>query len=141
MGRETNRIRVLLAEGRPDVRSALRLLLEQESNVTIDSEVTKVDDLLTQLEKRCADLVLLDWELPGLKPENLLSSIRQGCPELKVIAISSRPESRKNALGAGADMFVSKADAPETLLEAISSFLNHTSEKSCEYTNHEQKHV
>ncbi|NQT73748.1 MAG: response regulator transcription factor [Chloroflexi bacterium] len=134
-------MRVLLAEGRPDVRSALRLLLEQESGVTIESEVTRVEDLLAQLEKRCADLVLLDWELPGLKPENLLSSIHHCCPELKIIAISGRPESRKNALGAGADMFVSKADAPETLLEAISSFLNHTSEKSCEYTNHEQKGV
>ncbi|MCP4607511.1 MAG: response regulator transcription factor, partial [Planctomycetes bacterium] len=68
-------MRVLLAEGRPDVRSALRLLLEQESDLTIESEVTRVDDLLAQLEKRCVDLVLLDWELPGLKPESLLSSI------------------------------------------------------------------
>ncbi len=141
MGREIEGMRVLLAEGRSDVRSALRLLLEQESNVTIDSEVTKVDDLLKQLKKRCADLVLLDWELPGLKPENLLSSIREGCPELKVIAISGRPESRKNALGAGADMFVSKTDAPERLLEAISSFLNDDIQPSSEYTNHEQKDV
>lgn len=124
MGRETKGMRVLLAEGRPDVRSALRLLLEQEPGVIIESEVTKSDDLLAQLGKRCADLVLLDWELPGLKPKNLLSSIRQGCPELKIIVISGRPESRQNALRAGSDAFVSKADAPERLLEAISDFRN-----------------
>ncbi|MFC2027370.1 response regulator transcription factor [Chloroflexota bacterium] len=135
-------MRVLLAEGRPDVRSALRLLLEQESEVTIECEVTRADDLLTQLEKRCAELVLLDWELPGLKPAKLLSSIRHCCPELKVIAISSRSESRKKALETGADTFVSKADAPEKLLDAIGSFLNinmQPSEKTSEYANHEQK--
>ncbi|MCP4614565.1 MAG: response regulator, partial [Planctomycetes bacterium] len=115
-----------------------------ESDLTIESEVTRVDDLLAQLEKRCVDLVLLDWELPGLKPESLLSSIHYCCPELKIVAISGRPESRNKALGAGADKFVSKADAPERLLDAISSFLNinvQPSEKTSEYMNHEQKGV
>jgi DNA-binding NarL/FixJ family response regulator len=122
MGGEINEMKVLLAEGRPDVRSALRLLLEQESDLTIESEVTRIEDLLAQLERMCVDLVLLDWELPGLKPKKVLSLVRGCCPGLKIVAISGRPESRSKALKAGADIFVSKTDAPEYLLDAIDVF-------------------
>ena len=117
-------MKVLLAENRPDVRSALRLLLEQKPELTIISEVAKINDLLEQLDKGCPDLVLLDWDLPGLEPADVLLRIRRCCPDLKIIAISSRTESEKKALAAGVDTFVSKADTPERLLTAIDYFLN-----------------
>ncbi len=117
-------MKVLLAENRPDVRSALRLLLEQKPELTIISEVAKINDLLEQLDKGCPDLVLLDWDLPGLEPADVLLRIRRCCPNLEIIAISSRTESEKKALAAGADTFVSKADTPERLLAAIDYFLN-----------------
>jgi CheY-like chemotaxis protein len=61
----------------------------------------------------------LDWQLPGLAADHLLTTLREACPGLYVIALSGRPEARRAALAAGADAFVYKCDPPERLLAAI----------------------
>ena len=112
-------MRVLLADDQSKVRSALRLLLEQEPELSVVGEAAEVEDLLAQVEATQPDLVLLDWELPGLRADDRLSALRTLCPRLKVIALSGRPEARRAALSAGADAFVSKGDPPEQLLAAV----------------------
>ena len=113
-------MRVLLADDQSKVRSALQLLLEQEPELSVAGEATEADELLAQVGTVCPDIVLLDWELPGLPRHDLLSALRARCPHLKVIALSGRPEARQAALAAGADAFVSKGDPPEQLLAAVS---------------------
>ena len=120
-------MRVLLADDQSKVRSALRLLLEQQPGVSILGEAVDTTGLLGWVKATRPDLVLLDWELPGLQAANpstgsgqgLLSALRTLCPCLKVIALSGRPEARQAALDAGADAFVSKGDPPEQLLAAV----------------------
>lgn len=112
-------MRVLLADDQPNVRSALRLLLEQEAGLSAINEARNSDEVLTRLKKGCPDLVLLDWELPGSKNIELLPSLRIKCPQLFVIVLSGHLEARQAALSAGADAFVSKADTPKRLLAAI----------------------
>jgi CheY-like chemotaxis protein len=74
---------------------------------------------LGQVEATQPDLVLPDWELPGLRTHAHLSTLRTLCPRLKVIGLSGRPEARQAALTARADAFVSKGDPPERLLAAV----------------------
>lgn len=112
-------MRVLLADDQAKVRSALRLLLEQEPDLNVLGEAVDAQGLLDWVRAACPDVVLLDWELPGLKANSLLPILRQLCPHLKVIALSGRPEARGAALAAGADAFVSKGDLPERLLAAV----------------------
>ena len=112
-------MRVLLADDQSKVRSALRLLLEQEPELSGVGEATDADELLAQVGTFRPDIVLLDWELPGLQAPDMLSALRALCPYLKVIALSGRPEARQAALAAGADAFVSKGDPPEQLLAAV----------------------
>jgi DNA-binding NarL/FixJ family response regulator len=113
-------MRVLIADDQLKVRSALKLLLEQDPEVSVVGEAMEAEDLLAQVRGACADLVLLDWELPGLRAVNpLLSTLRVLCPRLSVIVLSGRPEARRAALAAGADAFVSKGDPPERLLAAV----------------------
>jgi DNA-binding NarL/FixJ family response regulator len=116
-------MRVLLADGKPALRSAMRLLLEQEADVNIVAEVADVEMLLAVAEQLRPDLVLLDWELPGLQ-SGALAAIAFGalnacCPNVKIIVLSGRPEAGRPALAAGASSFVSKADPPERLLAAL----------------------
>ncbi len=113
-------MRVLVADDKLEVRSALRLLLEQLPDVTVVGEATGTDSLLVQASALCPDLVLLDWELRGLHATELLPGLRARCPRLSVIVLSSRPENQRPALANGADAFVSKGDAPEQLLKAVS---------------------
>ena len=120
-------MRIFLADDQAKVRSALRLLLEQEPGLCVVGEATEVEELLTQLKTTRPDLMLLDWELPHLSVakrsagsgEHLLSALHIQCPNLRVIALSGRPEARQAALAAGADAFVSKGDPPERLLATL----------------------
>jgi DNA-binding NarL/FixJ family response regulator len=116
-------MRVLLADDKAWLRSAMRLLLEQDPDVEIIGEAAEVNSLLTKTRVGCPNLVLLDWELPGLEAtesgQTLLTTLHQTCPAVHVLVLSGRPEVGHTAIAAGADYFVSKADPPESLLAAL----------------------
>jgi DNA-binding NarL/FixJ family response regulator len=111
-------MRVLLADDQAKVRSALRLLLEQQPDVEILGEAVDSLGVLDWLKATSPDLVLLDWELPAFRG-NMLPLMRELCPSVVVIALSGRPEARQAALAAGANAFVSKGDPPERLLNVM----------------------
>jgi len=119
-------VRILLADDQVQVRSALRLLLEQYPDLSVIGEAGEATGLISQVQMGCTDLVLLDWELPGLPMGDLLARLRQLCPDLMVIALSGRGEAHRSALAVGADAFVSKGEPPEQLLSAVHSFLHKT---------------
>jgi DNA-binding NarL/FixJ family response regulator len=116
-------MRVLLADDQAWLRSAVRLLLEQEADVEIIGEAAEMKALLVKAESCHPDLILLDWELPGCPVDGagrqLLGALHATTPHLHVIVLSGRPEAGHRALAAGADYFVSKADPPEVLLDAL----------------------
>ena len=112
-------MRVLLADDQSKVRAALRLLLEEELGLSVISEAAEAEDLLAQVQAMQPDLMLLDWELPGLRTDDHLPALRRLCPCLKIIVLSGQPEARRAALAAGTDAFVSKGDPPERLLAAV----------------------
>ncbi len=113
-------MKILLADDNPEVRSALRLLLEQEPVQIVVMEVPDAHGLLEALIVNCPRVVLLDWELPGLHASNILLELQSHCPWIKVIALSSKFEARQQSLTAGVDAFVSKAEPPEKILSALS---------------------
>ena len=114
-------MRILLADDQPKVRLGLRLLLEQEPDMTVIAEAADFGSLLPQVEESQLDVVLLDWSLPGSAAAEQLTALRQACLQVAVIVLSAQPGVEEAALAAGADAFVSKADPPEHLLAAISS--------------------
>lgn len=112
-------MRILVADDDIHVRSALRLLLEQEPDVQVVGESAAAEDLLTQLADSHAGVLLVDWELPGLRVNGLVTQLRASLPMVKLIALSGRPEHRVDAMRAGMHAFVCKGDTPEALLEAL----------------------
>ena len=114
---------ILIGDAQPRVRFGLQLLFEQQAGWKVVGEVEDAQALLEAVRLRCPDLVLLDWELPGMPAEDLLVLIRQQSPRLGVVFMSGKIELRSIALQAGADNFVYKADPPEKLLEQIREFI------------------
>jgi DNA-binding NarL/FixJ family response regulator len=112
-------MRVLLADNRVEVRSALRFLLEQEPGISVVGEAAEAGALFAQAEAIQPDLVLLDWDLPGARAADLLPMLLTCCPYAKVIVLSGRPEARQEALTAEIFAFVSKGDPPEWLLRTL----------------------
>jgi DNA-binding NarL/FixJ family response regulator len=118
-------MRILLADDQEKVCSALRLLLTQEPAFAVVGEVREAKKLIKEVGETSPDLLLLDWELPGLSAKGRFSQLLQRYPDLKVIVLSGRPEARRAALAAGADAFVSKGDPPERLLAALQAVTVH----------------
>ena len=114
-----NTMHIVIADDQPQVRSALRLLLSNEQDVTVVGEAGDAAKLLELVAELQPDLVLLDWELPGQDNSTTLAGLQAARPGLTVIALSGRPEARRTALIAGANAFVSKGDPPERLLAEL----------------------
>ena len=112
-------VNILLADDDANVRSALRLLLEDEPGVVIVGESSTAGDLLDQLGRLDVGVLLLDWDLPGLDASGLVEQLSALQPKLHVIALSGRPEAEREARGRGVESFVCKGDAPDVLLAAV----------------------
>ena len=113
-------MKILLADDQRDVRLGLKVILEQQPGLKVVAETAASSELMKDLTKARPDIILLDWELPGLNIYNIVLDLHSICPEIKIIALSGKPESEKDALKRGADAFVCKCDQPEKLIEAIS---------------------
>jgi DNA-binding NarL/FixJ family response regulator len=112
---------VLVADDDPKVRSALRLLLENEPDIVIVGECSTADALVDQVRSARASVVLLDWDLPGLHANGLLDRLRTSHPACSLVVLSGRPEHCGEVVQAGISGFVCKGDPPESLLAALSA--------------------
>lgn len=112
-------MRVLLADGDPDVRGALRLLLTDDLGMRVAGEVADITDLRAQMRAAGPDLLLLDWALLGAGAGDIMADLRAQFPRLRIVVLSAHPETRPHALAAGAAAFVSKADTPTQLVTTL----------------------
>ena len=112
---------LLLAASDTQERTALRWLFEQDPELAIVGETARVDTLLTQAQAIRPDLVLLDWELPGMQRADFLQALHRLGHPLQVVAFGTRPEACPDALAAGANAFVSKDEPVEELLKTVRS--------------------
>ena len=110
---------ILIGDASPRVRFGLRILLEQQPGWRVVGDAEDAQALLESVRFGCPDLVLLDWELPGMPAQELLTVIRHTCPHLWIVFMSGKDELRQAAFQAGADVFAYKADPPEKLLGLI----------------------
>lgn len=128
---KSNPRRILLADDDPKVCSALRLILEEEPDLRVVCEVNDERGLFAYLQAMngatssadLPELLLIDWELPGLNPAEQLPALRAACPDLKLIALSVRMEVQQAAMLAGVDAYISKSDPPDRVMAALRSLL------------------
>lgn len=110
--------RVLLADGQPDVRSAMRLLL-LDLQMEVVGEAADWPAALDRASSSQPDMLVVDWEM--IPDDSSLAALRAICPAAVVIVLISRLDARQQAaLSAGADRFISKGDAPERVAQRLS---------------------
>jgi DNA-binding NarL/FixJ family response regulator len=111
--------RFLLADDNPDLRSALRLMLETRLHAPQILEAADCASMIEQSMAQQPECLILDWELPGFQEHNCLDALRDLLPALKVIVTSAWPEAAEGAAIAHADAFICKTDPPAEILNAI----------------------
>ncbi len=117
-------MRILIADDNYEIRSALRLLIEQEPGMTVVTEAVDTATLLASAAVTRPDLILVDQELPGYEPGSgdLFSSLREVNGKAAIVSMGSRSEDRLEALTVGADSFVCKGDEPGKLLVVLRKY-------------------
>ncbi len=119
------KIRVAIADDHPEIRSALKLVLNQDRLISFQFEAINGKDLLLQLTNTPVDLVLLDIRMPEMDGMETLKILRRVFPEVKVIMFSSSTEDNivEQAKSLGASSFLAKSESFK-LIETIHEVFN-----------------
>ena len=112
-------MRVIVADDQVEVRSAIKLILEEKTGLNVIGEANDIEILVEQVTNLQPELVILDWELGQTKPGEALNVILNIKPDLPVVVLSSYPQIQNAALKAGARAFVCKSDPPESLVKVL----------------------
>jgi DNA-binding NarL/FixJ family response regulator len=114
-------IRVLIADDHAVVRGGLKQLFELMGDIAVAGEATNGEEVLSALQEKEFDLILLDLTMPGLSGVNLINRIHATHEGLPILVLSMHNELQivKRVLQAGASGYVTKGSAQETLMAAI----------------------
>lgn len=114
-------IRLLLVDDHAVVRSGLRMLLGNESDVEIVGEAGTAAEALSLAGKLDPNVILMDIGLPDMSGIDATRQIKSRYPQVAVVALTIHEDEEYffKMLDAGASGYVPKRAAPEELLTAI----------------------
>ncbi len=122
---EGKRLRVLLIDDHPLMRSGIKELLKTTSDMEVCGEVGKASEAFGLLERLKPDLVILDLGLPDRSGLEVLKDFQAVSPTLPVLVVSMYDEMlyAERTLRAGARGYVMKEAGGEKLLAAMHAAL------------------
>jgi len=114
-------IRVVIADDHPQVRSALRHVLELEPDFEVVGEAEDGVRALEEVERTRPDLVLLDYRMPHLNGVEAAQQISTMAPETTMVMLTSEddPRVRADAANAGIKRYLLKSGRADELLRTI----------------------
>ena len=116
-------IRTLLADDHVMLRDALRLMLEQETDIEIVGEASEGQEVLDIVARTRPDVIVMDIAMPGMGGIEATRRLLQEDASLKILALTTYHDKRyvNEMLSAGAVGYITKSAASDQLLQAIRS--------------------
>ena len=117
------KIRLYLVDDHQVVRTGLRMLLDNEEDVSIVGEAGTAREAIESVGKLKPDVILMDIGLPDMSGIEATQKIKAAHPDMAVVALTIHEDEEYffRMLDAGASGYVPKRAAPEELLTAIRS--------------------
>jgi two-component system invasion response regulator UvrY len=114
-------IRILIADDHPVVRAGLKQILADAPDIKITGEAADGHEVLARVREGDFDVILLDLTIPGITGIDVLKQVKSEKPALPVLILSVHPEDHYavRVLRAGAAGYLTKASAPEQLVQAV----------------------
>jgi DNA-binding NarL/FixJ family response regulator len=115
----------IVADDHPLVRQGVRLVLEAEFAESRVIEAANLDAVLSAVVAHPGAMLLIDLDMPGMDGAESLRALRQDFPRLRMAVLSGNAERTIiiDALNAGVNGYILKADPAEELLHAVSTIL------------------
>lgn len=114
-------ITVLLVDDHAVVREGYRRLLERAPGIEVLGEAANADEAVARVEELMPRVVVMDISLPGCSGIEATRRVLAIAPAVAVLVFSMHEDVvyARRALQAGALGYLTKAGAPEALLEAL----------------------
>ncbi|MDB5277290.1 MAG: two component LuxR family transcriptional regulator [Ferruginibacter sp.] len=121
-------IQVLIVDDHKMVRDGLKVMLASLNN-TILFKVREADngaDAIAKVNRQHFDLLILDYQLPGMSGADIIYRILRFKPEMKILALSNYDELSyiQSMMDAGARGYVLKNIEPAEMLNAVKTILS-----------------
>lgn len=113
-----NKIKVLIADDNPGIRSTLKDILTDKEYAV--STVKNGYELLSSLKGEPPRVIILDLIMPEKSGIEVLSAIKSVLPGTKIIIYTGFKKYQNSIYAGMADRFLLKGENPENLLKAIS---------------------
>jgi two-component system invasion response regulator UvrY len=115
------RISVLLVDDHAVVREGYRRLLERDDSLIVAGEAATAAEAIRCDAELQPDVIVLDIALPGVSGIETLRRILARRPDARVLMFSMYQDGiyATHAINAGARGYLSKASAPDLLVEAV----------------------
>lgn len=112
---------VVLCDDHAVLRRGIRDTLQEATDIRVTAEAASYTELREALRTAACEVLLLDINMPGRNGLEVLASVRETHPEIKVIMVSMYPEDQYalRSLKAGAQGYANKAGDPVQLIEAV----------------------
>lgn len=117
------KVRILLADDHQMLTEALRHLLHTQPDLEVVGQTGDGLQVISLARETAADIVCMDISMPGMSGIEVTRRLLATLPQVKVVALSAYSDQRYvlDMLNAGASGFVTKAEASDELLRAISA--------------------
>lgn len=114
-------IRVALIDDEPLIRAGLRTILENDPRIRVVLEHGDGLGIVPAVRKAQCDVVLMDVRMPGRSGLDAIADLREaGVPaRLVVLTTFADTEYLRRAVEVSVDGYVTKASAPEDLVNAV----------------------
>jgi DNA-binding NarL/FixJ family response regulator len=114
-------VRTLLADDEDLVRAGLRALVDGHDDITVVGEARDGAEVLSATRALRPDVVCMDVRMPGVDGIQATRTLTARHPEVKVLVLTTfeNDDYVHDALLAGAQGFLLKRAAPESLVAAI----------------------
>jgi NarL family two-component system response regulator LiaR len=118
---QSNPIRVVLVDDHAVVRSGLGAFLLAFDDLELVGEAGSGEEAVRLCEQVHPDVILMDLVMPGMDGAAATRAIRERCPQVQVIALTSFKEDElvQGALQAGAISYLLKNVSADELADAI----------------------
>jgi DNA-binding NarL/FixJ family response regulator len=117
----TGPTRILLVDDHAIVREGYRRLLEEEPSIRVIGEAADASQACQSARALSPDVVVVDIALPRISGIEATRRMLRDQPQLRILIFSMYDDAiyASRALEAGALGYISKASAPEVLVQAI----------------------
>lgn len=118
-------IHVVLCDDHAVLRRGIRDTLADAPDIEVTAEAGGYSELREALRHAACDVLLLDLNMPGRGGLEVLTSLRETHPAIKVLIVSMYPEDQYalRCLKAGAHGYANKAGDPVALIAAVRTLM------------------